>query len=64
MNAKEIDRVEEENFVSITAFSKILKEHNLEYFGRKINLNIGMRYSEDDDKTIIYVATPIIKLDY
>ena len=64
MNAEEIDRVKEENFISITAYSKVLKENYLEYYGHKINLNIGMRYSEDDDKTIIYVATPIIKLDY
>ncbi|WP_042277570.1 YwmB family TATA-box binding protein [[Clostridium] dakarense] len=64
MNAKEIDRVEEENFISITAYSKILKDNYLEYLGDKINLNIGMRYSEDDEKTIIYIATPIIKLDY
>lgn len=64
MNAKEIDRVQEENFISITAYSKVLEKNYLEYYGHKINLNIGMRYSEDDDKTIIYVATPIIKLDY
>lgn len=64
MNAKEIDRVEEENFISITAYSKTLKDNYLEYLGDKINLNIGMRYSEDDEKTIIYIATPIIKLDY
>ncbi|MGL5348561.1 MAG: YwmB family TATA-box binding protein [Peptostreptococcaceae bacterium] len=64
MNAKEIDRVEEENFISITAYSKILNENQLEYLGNKINLNIGMRYSENDEKTLIYIATPIIKLDY
>ncbi|MBQ6631154.1 MAG: YwmB family TATA-box binding protein, partial [Romboutsia sp.] len=34
------------------------------YLGNKINLNIGIRYSEDEDKTLIYIATPIIKLDY
>lgn len=64
MNAKQIDRVEEENFISITAYSDILKENNLDYLEDKINLNIGMRYSEDDEKTLIYIATPIIKLDY
>lgn len=64
MNAEEIDRIEEENFVSITAYSEILSENYLEYLGNKINLNIGMRYSEDEDKTLIYIATPIIKLDY
>jgi len=64
MNAEQIDRVEEENFVSITAYSKILHGNYLEYLGNKVNLNIGMRYSEGDEKTLIYIATPIIKLDY
>lgn len=64
MNAEQIDRVEEENFVSITAYSKILHGNYLKYLGNKVNLNIGMRYSEDDEKTLIYIATPIIKLDY
>ncbi|WP_373599838.1 YwmB family TATA-box binding protein [Paraclostridium bifermentans] len=64
MNAKEIDRVEDENFVSVTAFSKEIKTDYLEYLGNKVNLNIGIRYSENEEKTMIYVATPIIRLDY
>lgn len=64
MNAKEIDKVREENFISVTAYSKLLLENNLDYIGNKINLNIGIRYSENEDKTLIYMATPIIKLDY
>ena len=64
MSADEIDRVQEDNFVSVTAYSKLLNENYLEYLGNKINLNIGLRYSEDEEKTLIYMATPIIKLDY
>lgn len=64
MSAEEIDRVEEENFISVTAYSKVIDNNYLEYLGNKINLNIGMRYSEDEEKTLIYIATPIIKLDY
>ena len=64
MNAEEIDRIENDNMVSVTAYSKLLDKNYLEYLGNKINLNIGIRYSEDDDKTLIYIATPIIKLDY
>ena len=64
MNAEVIEKVQEENFLSITAYSKVLKENYLECFGNKINLNIGIRYSEDDERTLIYIATPIIKLDY
>ncbi|WP_418658233.1 YwmB family TATA-box binding protein [Clostridioides difficile] len=25
---------------------------------------MGIKYNEDDGKTLIYIATPIIKLDY
>jgi len=64
MNAKVVDKMQEENFLSVTAYSKVLKENYLECFGDKINLNIGIRYSENEDKTLIYIATPIIKLDY
>ena len=64
MNAEEIDRIKNENMISVTAYSKLLDKNYLEYLGNKINLNIGIRYSEDDDKTLIYIATPIIKLDY
>lgn len=64
MNAEEIDKVENENMISVTAYSKFLEDNYLEYLGHKINLNIGIRYSEDEDKTLIYIATPIIKLDY
>ncbi len=64
MNAEVVDKMQEENFLSVTAYSKILKENYLECFGDKINLNIGIRYSENEDKTLIYIATPIIKLDY
>lgn len=64
MNAKEIDRIENDNMISVTAYSKFLENNYLEYLGKQINLNIGIRYSEDEDKTLIYIATPIIKLDY
>ncbi|WP_296645611.1 YwmB family TATA-box binding protein [Romboutsia sp. 13368] len=64
MNAEEIDRIENDNMISVTAYSEFLDENDLEYLASKINLNIGIRYSEDEDKTLIYIATPIIKLDY
>ena len=64
MNAEEIDRIENDNMVSVTAYSKFLEDNYLEYLGNQINLNIGIRYSEDEDKTLIYIAAPIIKLDY
>ena len=64
MNAKEIDKIEDDNLISVTAYSNLLTENDLDYLDNKINLNIGIRYSENEDKTLIYMATPIIKLDY
>ena len=64
MNAKEIDKMEDDNLISVTAYSNLLTENDLDYLDNKINLNIGIRYSENEDKTLIYMATPIIKLDY
>ena len=64
MYAKEIDTIEDENFLSVNAYSKLLKENNIDYLYKEMNLNIGIRYSEDDDRTMIYIATPIIKIDY
>ena len=64
MYAEKISDIEEENFLSVNAYSKLLKENNLKYLDREMNLNIGIRYSEDDDRTTIYMATPIIKIDY
>ena len=62
--AKFIDKIRNNNYISVTAYSNLLKENDLEYLENKINLNIGIRYSENEDKTLIYMATPIIKLDY
>ncbi|MGN1033945.1 MAG: YwmB family TATA-box binding protein [Intestinibacter sp.] len=63
MYAEKIDEVEDENFLSVNAYSKLLNENNLKYLDREMNLNIGIRCS-DDDRTMIYIATPIIKIDY
>ena len=29
-----------------------------------VNVNIAMRYNEEEDKTYVYVATPVLGLDY
>ena len=57
-------KVQETNTIIYTIVWELFDENYLEYLGNKINLNIGIRYSENEDKTLIYMATPIIKLDY
>lgn len=63
MKAKTINKIEDKNFVSITAYSEYIND-TLKVMDENINLNIGMRYNENESKTHVYIATPIIKLDY
>lgn len=64
MSAKKVDSTKDNDYIFVTAYSNLLAENDLEYLENKINLNIGIRYSEYGTKTLIYMATPIIKLDY
>lgn len=64
MSAKEIEKVQDNNFLSVSAYSSKINSTYLQYLGNKVNLNIGIRYSEHEEKTLLYVATPLIRLDY
>lgn len=63
MNGKEIERIEEKDLLSVTAYSNELKDY-IKYNSNKVNLNVSLRYSEYDDKTFIYIGTPLIILEY
>ena len=63
MNAKEISKIQDKNFISMTAYSRNI-EKSINVMKENINLNIAMRYSDKENTTYIYIATPIIKLDY
>jgi len=63
LNAKEIESIKEDNILSVSAFSNKIKEY-IEFGSEKINLNIAIRYSSFDNKTYIWVATPIISMEY
>ncbi|WP_026486368.1 YwmB family TATA-box binding protein [Caldanaerobius polysaccharolyticus] len=52
-----------DDFLSVTAFSPEIKEY-VAIGGEKININVAMRYSSYDDKTHIYLASPIITTEY
>lgn len=47
---------------NITGFSKDLGRF-VRIGGKKVNLNIAIRYSETENKTYIYLATPIIRTE-
>ncbi|OPJ56074.1 YwmB family TATA-box binding protein [Alkalithermobacter paradoxus] len=63
LSANESERAEDENFISLTGYTKKIKEH-ITYAGKKVNLNVSVRYSDYEDKTYIYIGTPLIALEY
>lgn len=63
LNAKKVEGMEDENVLSVSAHSDKIKEY-IEIGSEKINLNIAIRYSTFDNKTYIWVATPIIAIEY
>lgn len=52
-----------DNFISTTAYSPEIKEY-IAIGGEKININVALRYSSYDDKTHIYIGSPIITSEY
>lgn len=63
MDAVKVEGLNEENLVSVSAHTNKVKEY-IEMGSEKINLNVALRYSSYDDKTYIWVATPIIAIEY
>lgn len=49
--------------VSLTGYSPKL-QNDIQLAGEQINLNAAMRYSEHDDKTYIWIGTPLIATEY
>lgn len=63
IDAKIIDKLENEHFVSYTGFSSGIIEW-LQVDSEKINLNMAMRYSQYDNRTYVTIASPIITREY
>lgn len=62
-DASKIEGLNDENLVSISAHTNKIKEY-IEMGSEKINLNVAVRYSNYDDKTYIWLATPVIAMEY
>lgn len=63
LNGEIVDEYSDENLTSLTAFTDYI-EHNILAGEDRINLNVALRYYEYDNKTIIWIGTPIITSGY
>lgn len=58
-----VDEYIEDNLISYTAYTDYI-DKNIFTGENKINLNVALRYNEYDDKTLIWIGTPIIASGY
>ncbi len=62
-DAKKVDSMRQENIISVSAFSPMI-EDRLSIDGRKINLSLAIRYNKMENKTYLWVATPVVNTEY
>lgn len=63
IDARRVEGIEDDTMKSISAFSSnvggyVMSEHN------RVNVQLAMRYSTYDDKTYIWIGTPLIPMGY
>ncbi|WZL73621.1 YwmB family TATA-box binding protein [Clostridiaceae bacterium 35-E11] len=63
LDAKEIEGLREENIISIVGFSPKIQDW-ISYGGNKANLNVALRYNSYEDRTYLWIATPLIAIGY
>ncbi|QNU66643.1 YwmB family TATA-box binding protein [Ruminiclostridium herbifermentans] len=62
-DAEKVDSKRFENVISVSAFSPVMKD-KLSINGKNVNLSIAIRYNKQEDKTYLWVATPIVNTEY
>jgi homospermidine synthase len=63
VKAKEVEGLSNENLNSISAFSGNINSFILSN-NKKVNMQIAIRYSSYDDKTYIWIGSPLIHVEY
>lgn len=63
VNAKQVEGIANEEVNSISAFSGNINNFVLSN-NKKVNMQIAMRYSSYDDKTYIWIGSPLIHVEY
>lgn len=63
IEAREIEGINSDNLISITGYTSNVKE-KISYSGKKANINIAARYNSYEDKTQIWIGTPLIAIGY
>lgn len=63
LGARKVESMIDEKLTSISAYSPLIRD-SIKVNGKRINLNIATRYNIYEDKTYIWLATPVITIEY
>ena len=63
IKAYEVERMKDEETISVAAYSSQAAGY-IYSRGRKVNVQIAVRYSEYEDKTYILIGSPVIPFEY
>lgn len=63
LEAEEVEGYKEGNVMSIVGYSSKVKEW-IRYGGNRVNINLAMRYKDYEDKSYLWIGTPLITMGY
>lgn len=61
--AKKVDSLRFPNVISVSAFTPMIKDR-LSIDGKNVNLSLAIRYNKLENKTYLWVATPIVNSEF
>ncbi|HHW32072.1 MAG TPA: YwmB family TATA-box binding protein [Clostridiaceae bacterium] len=62
-NARKVEEMETSNMISISAYSPNIG-YSIEAAGKKVNINLAVRYNSYENRTYIWLASPVIEIEY
>ena len=62
-DAKKVNGIAENNLISVSAFAPGI-DNSILVNGKKVNMNLAIRYNSYEDRTYIWLATPVITVEY
>lgn len=63
LNAKKVNGIVDDGMISVTAYSTKIEDCII-IDGEKVNLNLAIRYNSYENKTYMWIATPVITTEY
>ncbi|TYQ14645.1 UNVERIFIED_CONTAM: TATA-box binding protein [Acetivibrio alkalicellulosi] len=61
--AGKIDGITDRNLISVSAYSPAIND-SININGKKVNMNLAIRYNSHENKTYIWLASPVITTEY